>query len=457
MEMAGTIIAVSDLNVKVLLNDASSIIVGDILQTNYRDIIQKFEVAEVNGNIAKTIPFDSVIYLKKGVPIYNTKSKLQIEYSRNILGRVFDSYGNLIDNSVIETPNLKDVYERKISFEEVDVDSDILWTGIKVIDFFAPIQKGSKLGLLGGAGVGKTVIIKELINNVFKKFQSNSVFIGVGERSREGKELYDEMKESDLLNKISIVFGQMGDNPVSRSKAVYSGLTLAEYLRDRKNQDVLLFIDNIYRFVQAKSEISTELKRFPVENGYPTTMQSDVSEVEERINSLENGSITSFQAIYVPADDMNDEAVQTITSHTDGQLVLDRKVSEKGIYPAINIFKTSSRMIDIEIIGEKHYNLVVEALKYLTRYEELEEIIAVLGIDELSQEDKNIFYRSRKLRNYFTQPMFVAENYTNIPGKFVDIKDVLIDVENILTGAYDAYDEDKFRYIGAASETMPLS
>ena len=186
-------------------------------------------------------------------------------------------------------------------------------------------------------------------------------------------------------------------------------------------------------------------------------MQSDVSEVEERINSLENGSITSFQAIYVPADDMNDEAVQTITSHTDGQLVLDRKVSEKGIYPAINIFKTSSRMIDIEIIGEKHYNLVVEALKYLTRYEELEEIIAVLGIDELSQEDKNIFYRSRKLRNYFTQPMFVAENYTNIPGKFVDIKDVLIDVENILTGAYDAYDEDKFRYIGAASETMPLS
>jgi F-type H+-transporting ATPase subunit beta len=254
-----------------------------------------------------------------------------------------------------------------------------------------------------------------------------------------------------------MVYGQMNEPPGARMRVGLSGLTMAEYFRDVKHQDVLLFIDNIYRFVQAKSEISTELKRFPVENGYPTTMQSDVSEVEERINSLENGSITSFQAIYVPADDMNDEAVQTITSHTDGQLVLDRKVSEKGIYPAINIFKTSSRMIDIEIIGEKHYNLVVEALKYLTRYEELEEIIAVLGIDELSQEDKNIFYRSRKLRNYFTQPMFVAENYTNIPGKFVDIKDVLIDVENILTGAYDAYDEDKFRYIGAASETMPLS
>ena len=247
MDIAGTIIAVSDLNVKVLLNKPENVIVGDILETNYRDRVQKFEVVEVTGNVAKTIPFDSVHFLKKGVPVYNTKSKLKIEYSRNILGRVFDSYGNLIDNSVIEVPNTKDVYERKLSFDEVDVDSDILWTGIKVIDFFAPIQKGSKLGLLGGAGVGKTVIIKELINNVFKKFQSNSVFIGVGERSREGKELYDEMKDGNLLDKMSIVFGQMGDNATSRSKAVYSGLTLAEFLRDNQKQDVLLFIDNIYR------------------------------------------------------------------------------------------------------------------------------------------------------------------------------------------------------------------
>ena len=209
-----------------------------------------------------------------------------------------------------------------------------------------------------------------------------------------------------------------------------------------------MFIDNIYRFVQAKSEISTELKRVPVENGYPTTMASDISEVEERINSTENGSITSFQAIYVPADDMNDEAVQNIIAHTDGQIVLDRKVAEKGLYPAINIFKTTSKLIDVEKIGEKHYHLVEQVLKYLTRYEELEEIIAVLGIDELSDDDKNIFYRSRKLRNYFTQPMFVAENYTNIPGKFVSITDVLVDVEAILTGAYDSVDESKFLYIG---------
>ena len=308
------------------------------------------------------------------------------------------------------------------------------------------------MGLLGGAGVGKTVVIKELINNLYKSHNSNAVFVGVGERSREGKELYDEMKNSNLLDKISIVFGQMGDNPVSRSKAVYSGLTLAEYLRDSKQQDVLLFIDNIYRFVQAKSEISSELKRIPVENGYPTTMASEISEVEERINSVENGSITSFQAIYVPADDLNDEAVQTISGHLDGQIVLDRKVAEKGLYPAINIFQSTSKMIDIEHIGERHYNLVQSVLSYLTRYNELEEIIAVLGIDELSQDDKLIFYRSRKLRNYFTQPMFVAENYTNIPGKFVELKDILDDVEKILNGSYDNVDESLFLYIGSAKE-----
>ena len=408
----------------------------------------RFEVVEIKNNTIITIPFSSVIGLKRGLEVYPSKEGLSIEYSREILGKVFNSYGELIDNSVIENPIKRSIYSSKLTVADIDVETNILWTGIKVIDFFAPLSKGFKMGLLGGAGVGKTVLIKELINNVYKNLNSNAVFVGVGERSREGKELYDEMRESQLLDKISIVFGQMGDNPVSRSKAVYSGLTLAEYLRDQEGQDVLLFIDNIYRFVQAKSEISTELKRVPVENGYPTTMASDISEVEERINSTENGSITSFQAIYVPADDMNDEAVQNIIAHTDGQIVLDRKVAEKGLYPAINIFKTTSKLIDVEKIGEKHYHLVEQVLKYLTRYEELEEIIAVLGIDELSDDDKNIFYRSRKLRNYFTQPMFVAENYTNIPGKFVSITDVLVDVEAILTGAYDSVDESKFLYIG---------
>ena len=450
--MVGTIISVSDLNVKIILDRPSEVAIGDILTANYHDTTFKFEVVEVTGNIAKTIPFENVMYLKKGVQIYPSKEKLSIEYSDQILGKVFNSYGELIDNNKIETPHERCVYDRNVSLEELNIQSDILWTGIKVIDFFAPIQKGSKLGLLGGAGVGKTVIIKELINNVFKKFQSNSIFIGVGERSREGKELYDEMKEANLLDKMSIVFGQMGDNSVARSTAVYSGLTLSEYLRDEKKQDVLLFIDNIYRYVQAKSEISSELKRVPVENGYPTTMISEVSEIEERINSTNDGSITSFQAIYIPADDLTDEAVQTITSHMNGQIVLDRKIAEKGLYPAVNVFKSTSSLIDIEKIGEIHYKLVEKVLQYLTRYEELEEIIAVLGIDELSEDDKKIFYRSRKIRNYFTQPMFVAQNYTNIPGKLVDIKDVLQDVNDILNGTYDEVPEDRFLYIGKINE-----
>ena len=451
--MANKIIAVSDINVQIYSELSQEFKIGDILVANDGNKDYKFEVVEINNNTITTIPLSSVIGLKRNLEVNKLNSGLTIEYSDNILGHVFNSYGNTIDGSVINNPNPKSIYNKDLTIEDIQVEYDVLPTGIKVLDFFAPIARGFKMGLLGGAGVGKTVIIKELINNLYKSHDSNAVFVGVGERSREGKELYDEMSSSNLLDKISIVFGQMGDNPVSRSKAIYSGLTLAEYLRDMKKQDVLLFIDNIYRFVQAKSEISSELKRTPVENGYPTTMANEISEVEERINSVEgSGSITSFQAVYVPADDMNDEAVQTISGHLDGQIVLDRKVAEKGLYPAINIFQTTSKLIDIEHVGERHYKLVQSVLSYLTRYEELEEIIAVLGIDELSQEDKLIFYRSRKLRNYFTQPMFVAENYTNIPGKFVNLSDVLDDVEAILNGKCDNVDETKFLYIGSIKE-----
>lgn len=450
--MINKIIAISDINIQIYCEIPQDFKIGDILSTTIGDKLYKFEVMEINNNTITAIPLSSVIGLKRGLPVTKYSDGLTIEYSDNILGRVFNSYGDLIDGTVIEEPKRKNIYNNDINLSNLKVDYSTLPTGIKAIDFFAPISKGFKMGLLGGAGVGKTVVIKELINNLYMSHNSNAVFVGVGERSREGKELYNEMKESDLLDKISIVFGQMGDNPVSRSKAVYSGLTLAEYLRDNKQQDVLLFIDNIYRFVQAKSEISTELKRIPVENGYPTTMASDVSEIEERINSLEHGSITSFQAVYVPADDLNDEAVQTITSHMDGQIVLDRKVAEKGLYPAINIFKTSSKLIDVDRVGQRHYDLVQKVLQYLTRYEKLEEIIAVLGIDELSQDDKSVFYRSRKLRNYFTQPMFVAQDYTNIPGKFVKTEDILDDVEAILSGKYDNVNESKFLYVGTLKE-----
>lgn len=449
MKSVGRIIGISELDVKILVAE-DSVKIKDILVYEDKETKKeyKFEVVQIVGNVAHSTPFDSVKGLKKGFEVSLEEGGLQIQYSDEILGKVFNPYGNLIDDQKIKKPITKNVYDSKISLKDLRVDSDPLWTGIKAIDFFTPIRKGYKMGLLGGAGVGKTVIIKELINNVYKREKSNAVFIGVGERSREGRELYDEMKQDKLLDKMSMVFGQMGENPASRSKAVYSGLTLAEYLRDEKNQDVLVFIDNIYRFVQAKSEISTELKRVPIENGYPTTMVSDIFEVEERINSTKKGSITAFQAIYIPADDITDEAVQAIQAHLDGQIVLDRKVAEKGIYPAINVFQSNSKEVDTEKIGERHYNLVQETLRYLSRYEELEEIIAVLGIDELSEEDKTIFYRSRKLRNYFTQPMFVSENFTGIKGELVDIKDTLNDVEGILDGKYDDIDEEKMLYKG---------
>ena len=290
------------------------------------------------------------------------------------------------------------------------------------------------------------------MHNVYYGSQSNSVFIGAGERSREGRELYDDMVAGDLLDKIGMVFGQMGDNPMSRSTAVYSGLTMTEYLRDEKKQDVLLFIDNIYRFVQAKTEISAGLERIPIENGYPANLISLVSEVEERINSTSDGSITSFQAIYIPADDINDAAVRTISSHLDGKIVLDRKVAEKGIYPSVDILHTTSSTIDPEKIGELHCQLVDQCIQYFSRYKDLEEIIAVLGVDELSQADKNIFYRTRKLRNYFSQPMFVAESYTNKPGKYVKIDTILRDVADILNGKYDNVPEDAFLYIGGCED-----
>lgn len=444
--VVGKIISIFDISVEVILSD-SSIKIGDILVLE-NDNKYSFEVVNINNISATCISLGTTRGLKKGANVVKKADGIEIEYSDKILGRVFNSYGDAIDNKRLDSVRKRNINHNTISLKELNVESDILWTGIKVIDFFAPLQKGFKMGLLGGAGVGKTVLIKELIHNVYSSINAHAIFVGAGERSREGKELYDDMLESNLLDKMVMVFGAMGDNPVSRSKSVYSGLTFAEYLRDEKKQDVLIFIDNIYRFIQAKSEISTELKELLIENGYPADMASEISKIEERISSTYNGSITSFQAIYIPADDYNDEAVQTITSYMDGQIVLDRKVAELGLYPAIDVFKSTSRLVDIEKIGERHFKLIEEVLRYLTRYKELEEIIAILGIEELSEDDKHIFYRSRKLRYYFSQPMFVAEPFTNIPGEFVKIEDVLIDVENILNGTYDSVDESKFLFIG---------
>lgn len=443
--IVGKVISILDVSVKLILS-STDLVVGDILVSE--DGKYRFEVVRIDSIEATCITLNSNHGLKKGVKLKKETSGIEMEYSEKAIGRVFDSYGQIIDGKEFRSERKVVNKHPTIPLNELDMDTKPLWTGIKIIDFFAPIQRGFKIGLIGGAGVGKTVLIRELIHNIYSDTSANAIFIGVGERSREGQELIEEMKKNNLMDKICLVFGSMGSNPVARSKAIDSGLTVAEYLRDEKKSDSLIFIDNIYRYVQAQSEISMELKEILVENGYMANMAELISKVEERANSTKNGAITSFQTIYVPADDLNDEAVQVISAYMDGQITLDRKMSEKGLHPAINVFKSTSKLVDISKIGERHYNLLKKALTYYTRYEELEEVIAILGIDEISNEDKNIFYRTRKLRNYFSQPLFAAESFTNMPGVKVAIEDILNDVEKILEGAYDYIDELSFLYIG---------
>ena len=447
----GKIISIFEISIEIILEENSDIKTGDILEVidnpKYR-----FEVIEITNTNALCISLNTTRGLRKGTIVQKVSDGLEMEYSQAIMGRIFDAYGQTLDSKKFTSIKKHFIENNTISLKELNVEAEPLWTGIKVIDFFAPMKKGFRMGLLGGAGVGKTVLIKELIHNLYTESKINSVFIGVGERSREGKELYDELISSNLLDNMTMIFGQMSKNPVVRSKCIETGIVAAEYLRDEEKKDVLLFVDNIYRFIQAKSEIAMELKQMLVENGYPSDTMNDISKVEERISSTDNGSITSFQAIYIPADDYNDEAVQNVVSYMDGQIVLDRKIAELGLYPAIDVFKSNSKLIDIDKIGQRHYQLVGETLRYLTRYKELEEIISVLGIDELSTDDKNIFHRSRKLRNYFSQPLFVSEQFTGIKGQYVKIDDVLNDVENILNGKYDNVEEDKFLYIGKYNE-----
>ena len=442
----GKIISIFEISVEVVVSD-NTIKIGDVLEavdnSKYR-----FEVIEITNTTALCISLNSTRGLKKGTIVKKVDDGLKMEYSEALMGRIFDAYGEVLDNKEFKSIKKKYINNNTVSMKDLNVESSMLKTGIKVIDFFAPMQKGFKMGLLGGAGVGKTVLIKELIYNLYNASRINSIFVGIGERSREGKELYDDIVSSNLLDNMTMVFGQMSKNPVVRSKCVQTGLVAAEYLRDEKKGDVLLFIDNIYRYIQARSEISMELKEMLVGNGYPSSTAAEVSKIEERLGSTKDGTITSFQAIYIPADDYNDDAVQNVVSYMDGQIVLDRHIAELGIYPAIDVFKSTSRLVDKDKIGERHFKLVEETLRYLTRYQELEEIVAVLGIDELSDEDKNIFHRSRKLRYYFSQPLHVSEQFTNIKGEYVELDDVLNDVENILNGTYDNVDEKEFFYIG---------
>ena len=390
----------------------------------------------------------------RGLDVIDTNSPITVPVGNQTLGRMFNVLGDPIDekkdgNSFeFRLP----IHRKAPSFKDQNVQTEILETGIKVIDLLCPYMKGGKVGLFGGAGVGKTVLIQELIHNIATEQKGISVFAGVGERSREGNDLYHEMSASGVLAKTALVFGQMNEPPGARMRVALSGLTMAEYFRDVEHQDVLLFIDNIFRFTQAGSEVSALLGRMPSAVGYQPTLATEMGQLQERITSTKNGSITSVQAIYVPADDLTDPAPATTFSHLDAKTVLDRNTAALGIYPAVDPLDSTSNILDPNIVGEEHYKVAREVQKILQRYKELQDIIAILGMDELSDEDKVIVNRARRIRNFLSQPFFVAEGFNAMPGKYVPVKDTVRSFRAILDGKYDNYPESAFLYVGTIED-----
>ena len=406
------------------------------------------------GSVVNAIPFESTKGLKRGMEVEKAEHGLTMEYSDQILGRVFNPYGGMIDEQPLDSICQKNVYQSSPSLSQIDANGEILWTGIKVLDFFAPMRKGFKMGLLGGAGVGKTVLIKELIHNVYQGLGSNSVFIGVGERSREGNDLWTEMGESGVLKKTALVFGQMNESPGARMRVAETGLTMAEYFRDEEHQNVLLFIDNIFRFVQAGSEVSALLGRMPSAVGYQPTLATEVGELQERIASTTKGSVTSVQAVYVPADDLTDPAPATTFAHLDATTVLSRKIVEQGIYPAVDPLESTSRILEADVVGEEHYEVARKVQAMLQKYKELQDIIAILGMEELSDEDKITVYRARKIQRFLSQPFHVAENFTGVPGKYVPVKETIRGFKAIIDGDMDEYPEAAFFNVGTIDEAV---
>ncbi len=392
--------------------------------------------------------------LVRGMKVLDTNASITVPVGEKTLGRMFNVLGKPIDGLVDDfktCPQLP-IHREAPKFEDQNTSTEILETGIKVIDLLCPYVKGGKVGLFGGAGVGKTVLIQELINNVATERHGLSVFAGVGERSREGNDLYFEMKQSGVLSKTALVFGQMNEPPGARMRVALTALTMAEYFRDQKHQDVLLFIDNIFRFTQAGSEVSALIGRMPSAVGYQPTLATEMGQLQERITSTKNGSITSIQAIYVPADDLTDPAPATTFSHLDAKTVLDRNTASLGIYPAVDPLESSSNILDPNVIGEKHYKVAREVQRILQRYKELQDIIAILGMDELSEEDKITVNRARRIRNFLSQPFHVAETFNNMPGKYVKKDDTIRSFEAILSGKYDTYPEAAFLYVGTIED-----
>ena len=413
-------------------------------------------VAEVEqhmgDDIVRTIAMESTDGLKRGMDAIDTGNPISVPVGEEVLGRLFNVLGNSIDEGEkIETKQVYPIHRPAPTFAEQSVEPEMLETGIKVIDLLAPYQKGGKIGLFGGAGVGKTVLIQELINNIAKQHGGLSVFTGVGERSREGNDLYYEMKDSGVINKTALVFGQMNEPPGARMRVALTGLTMAEYFRDQ-GQDVLLFIDNIFRFTQAGSEVSALLGRIPSAVGYQPTLATEMGALQERITSTKHGSITSVQAVYVPADDLTDPAPATTFTHLDATTVLSRSIVELGIYPAVDPLESSSRMLDPRVLGKEHYDVAMKVKNVLERYKELQDIIAILGVDELSEEDKLLVSRARKIQRFLSQPFTVGEQFTGIKGKYVPVKDTIRGFKEILEGKHDDVPESAFLFVGTVEE-----
>ena len=414
------------------------------------------EVAQhVGNNIARCIMLASSEGLQKGMEVTATGAGIKVPVGEKTLGRLFNVLGETIDNGEpIKDSEEWDIHRKAQSFEEQSPAVEVLETGIKVIDLLTPYAKGGKIGLFGGAGVGKTVLIQELIHNIATEHGGYSIFTGVGERSREGNDLWTEMRESGVLDKTALVFGQMNEPPGSRMRVAETGLTMAEYFRDVEHQNVLLFIDNIFRFVQAGSEVSALLGRMPSAVGYQPTLANEMGALQERIASTKNGSVTSVQAVYVPADDLTDPAPATTFSHLDATTVLSRKIVEQGIYPAVDPLDSTSRILEPAVVGEEHYQVARKVQEILQKYKELQDIIAILGMEELSEEDKLTVARARKIQKFLSQPFSVAETFTGVPGKYVPLKETVRGFKAIIDGEMDEYPENAFFNVGTIEDVI---
>ena len=415
------------------------------------------EVAQhVGNNTARCIMLASSDGLYKGMEVTATGAGIKVPVGDQTLGRLFNVLGETIDDKekISEDTEHWVIHRKAPSFEEQSPAVEVLETGIKVIDLLTPYAKGGKIGLFGGAGVGKTVLIQELIHNIATEHGGYSIFTGVGERSREGNDLWTEMSESGVLNKTALVFGQMNEPPGARMRVAETGLTMAEYFRDQEHQNVLLFIDNIFRFVQAGSEVSALLGRMPSAVGYQPTLANEMGALQERITSTKNGSVTSVQAVYVPADDLTDPAPATTFSHLDATTVLSRKIVEQGIYPAVDPLESTSRILEADVVGEEHYMVARRVQEILQKYKELQDIIAILGMEELSEEDKMTVNRARKIQRFLSQPFSVAETFTGIPGKYVPLKETIRGFKAIINGEMDGYPENAFFNVGTIDEVI---